>query len=130
MAAKTSFLGFIIDHNEVKMDPIKINAISDWTEPKTVKDVQCFLGLASFSRKFIKDCNSLVAPLTNCLNKGHFSWDQSQAESFHLIKTKLSHTPVLALPDFNQPFEVAVDASGKGIGVVLSQNNHPIEYSS
>lgn len=55
---------------------------------------------------------------------------ESQSESFKIIKEKLSSSPVLALPNFDQPFEVDVDASGLGIGVVLSRNSHPIEYFS
>lgn len=53
-----------------------------------------------------------------------------QDASFQLLKDKQSSTPVLALPNFDKAFEVEIDASMTGIGVVLSQEGRPIEYFS
>lgn len=125
-----SFLGFLISADGLKMDPSKIRAISEWPQSQSIKGVQCFLGLASFYRKFIKDFSTLAGPLTDCLKKGNFRWDTTQRDNFNILKTKLTQWPVLHLPDFTQPFEVAVDAFGIGIGAVLTQNQHPIEYFS
>ncbi|KAA0054242.1 reverse transcriptase [Cucumis melo var. makuwa] len=72
----------------------------------------------------------MVAPLTDCLKKGNFKWTLQQQESFENIKKRLTSSPILQLPDFTSPFEVAVDACGMGIGAVLSQKGHPIEYFS
>ncbi|KAA0057344.1 RNA-directed DNA polymerase-like protein [Cucumis melo var. makuwa] len=81
-------------------------------------------------RKFIRNFSSIVAPLIDCLKKGNFKWNTQQQESFNNIKKKLTSSPILQLPDFNSPFEVAVDACGMGIGVVLSQKGHPVEFFS
>lgn len=105
-------------------------AINDWPMPKTVRDIQCFLGLASFYRRFIKHFSTIVAPLTNCLKKGRFGWDKLEEDSFRTLKKKLSSTPVLALPAVNKPFKVAVGASGMGMGAILSQDGYSIEYFS
>lgn len=107
-----------------------MEAISNWPTPLNIKHIQSFLGLASFYRKFIHNFSTLTAPLTDCLRKNNFHWGQEQQDSFQNIKEHLCNSPVLNLPDFNLPFQVAVDASGVGIGAVLSQNNHPIEYFS
>lgn len=48
--------------------------------------------------------------------------------TFETIKRKLSSTPVLALPEFTQAFELETDASRKGIGAVLAQKGHPMAY--
>ncbi|KAL0556105.1 hypothetical protein IC582_004615 [Cucumis melo] len=125
-----AFLGFIIRKDHVLMDEKKVEAIKNWLTPTTVKQVQAFLGLASFYRKFIQNFSSIAAPITDCLKKGAFDWGPKQQNSFNLLKESLSNIPVLKLPDFFQAFEVAVDTCGTGIGAVLSQQGHPIEYFS
>lgn len=65
------------------------------------------------------------------LKKGiHFQWTSVAAEAFQILKQKLIHAPVLALPDFSKPFTVETDASDLGIGAVLMQEGHPIAYLS
>ncbi|KAA0037939.1 Retrovirus-related Pol polyprotein from transposon 17.6 [Cucumis melo var. makuwa] len=123
-----AFLGFIIRKNHILMDEKKVKAIKNWPIHTSVKEVQAFVGLASFYRKFIHNFNTIAAPITDCLKKGTFLWENRQQDSFELLKENLSNNPVLKLPDFSQPFAVAVDACGTGIGVVLSQSGHPIEY--
>ena len=130
MKKEIAFLGFIIKHGSISMEPKKIEAIHTWPTPASIKEIQAFLGLASFYRKFIKNFSSLVARLTDCLKKGNFKWTPLQQESFEDIKKKLTSSPILKLPDFSSPFEVAVDACCTGIGAVLAQRGHPIEYFS
>ena len=52
------------------MDPAKVAAILEWPTPKTVKEVQSFLGFANFYRKFITHYSSLTSPLTSLTRKG------------------------------------------------------------
>ena len=58
------FLGFIATTEGLKMDPKKVEAIVSWEVPKTVRDVQCFLGFANFYQIFIKNYSQVAAPLT------------------------------------------------------------------
>ena len=67
---------------------------------------------------------------TRLNKKGKFIWTIDQTKSFSTLKDKLCCALVLALPDFTQPFEVAVDASGHAIGAILSQKHHPVEFFS
>ena len=68
------FLGFIATTDGLKMDPKKVEVIVSWKVPKTVRDVQCFLGFANFYRIFIKNYSQVAAPLTRLICKDKLEW--------------------------------------------------------
>jgi hypothetical protein len=87
---------------------------------KTITQVRSFLGLVGFYCHFVKDFSTIAAPL-NALKKKvvPFSWGTTQENAFTMLKDKLTHAPLLQLPDFNKTFELECDASGIGLGGVL-----------
>jgi len=88
------------------------------------------LELAGYYRRFVKDYGVITKPLTGMLSRDNFTWTDTIVQAFDKLKSLMSSTPVLALPNFSQDFVIEVDVSDYGIGAVLMQENHPIAYIS
>lgn len=80
-STKVYFLGFIISSNGIANDPLKVEAIVNWPQPRTLFDVLSFHCLANFYRRFIRGFSILMAPLTDCLKAKQFSWDEAKQRS-------------------------------------------------
>ncbi|PIK33420.1 hypothetical protein BSL78_29766 [Apostichopus japonicus] len=128
---KLVFLGFVVSSQGLQVDEEKIRAIQEWPTPGNISQVRSFHGLASFYRRFVPNFSSIASPLTAVVKKNvGFSWGEAQEKAFQALKDSLTHAPVLVLPDFNKTFEVECDASGIGIGAVLTQGGRPVAYFS
>ena len=113
------YLGHIVSHEGVKVDPNKIKAIKEWKVPTTIKQLWGFLGLSGYYRNFVKSYGRISAPLTTLLKKYAFSWTLEATKAFEHLKEEMCLALVLAMPDFTKTFIVECDVSGNGIGVVL-----------
>lgn len=121
------FLGFVITSGGIEMDEEKVRSITEWPTPKNVGEVRSFHGLASFYRRFVKDLLSRAAPLNEIVKKDvHFQWGEPQQKAFEELKRRLTTSPTLRLPNFDRTFEIECDASGVGIGAVLTQPKKPV----
>ena len=83
------------------MDPSKIASVTEWPEPKTVKEVQGFLGLANFNRKFIQGYSRIAAPLTDLTKKteSKFEFTDKARLAFELLKKTFTTAPLLTIFD-------------------------------
>jgi hypothetical protein len=125
------FLGHTISQDGVSVDPKKVQEVMNWKPPTTVRQIQSFLGLAGYYRRFISDFSRIAKPMTELLKKGvKYEWSQKCEDDFHTLRQHLTTAPVLAQPDNTKPFEVYCDASGTGLGCVLMQDNRVIAYAS
>ncbi|UYV70265.1 K02A2.6-like, partial [Cordylochernes scorpioides] len=130
------YLGHIIGHNKIKPDPEKTKAINEFPQPKTVKQVRQFLGLAGYYRKFIPKFSEIADPLTSLTRKNKlFKWTTEVNKSFQELKSHLSTDPVLSTYDPSLPCKLYTDASKLGIGAILAQigndnQEHVISYYS
>ena len=121
-AKEVEYLGHIINEQGVQTDPKKIKAIQQWPEPRHATDVRSFLGLCSYYRKFIKDFAKIARPLHKLTEKQKgFQWTSECQEAFDTLKSKLTNSPILSLPDLTKEFILDTDASNFAIGAVLSQ---------
>jgi hypothetical protein len=123
---RIEYLGVVLEHGQVQMDPTKIKGVADWARPQSAKDIRSFLGFTGFYRYFIRDYSKIARPLIDLTKKNlRFDWTEKQQLAFERLKTLMCAKPVLRQPDYNKTFTLSTDASGYGIGAVLAQEGSP-----
>ena len=119
---KVQYLGHVISEEGVAADPTKIEKVATWPIPLSTREVQRFLGFASYYRRFIRDFAQIAKPLHRLTERARaFHWTADCQSAFEELRHHLSTAPVLAHPNFSRPFILDTDASDTGIGAVLSQ---------
>ena len=136
---QVDFLGFRVGRQGIQMDPGKISEVLAWPEPRNVKEVQEFLGFGNFNRRFINGYSTIAIPLTNLTKKDvPFNWTTLQQHAFDKLKDQFATAPCLIWFTPGRPVRIETDASDKGIGACLLQQNpkgekqtwHPVAYMS
>ena len=134
-------LGHNIVGQTVRPQEDKIQAIRDAPRPSTKRQIKSFLGLAGFYRRFIPNFSSIASPLTDLTKKNRSNsikdWQDHHERAFQTLKNRLTSSPILRLPVFQEgkPFVLRTDASDIGLGAVLlkdfeGEGRLPIAYAS
>ena len=136
------YLAHHVSKDGVKPCKKNVASIIACSPPKTYTDIWSFTGVIGHYRHFIKGLANIAAPLYDLIsgkNKDKKSepvkLSPKALEAFNILKKKCMNTPVLSFTDFRKPFLLETDASGKGLGAVLSQKQddgryHPVAYAS
>ena len=137
-----NYLAHHVSQKGVLPSKKNLESIAQCPPPDTYTKVKSFVGLVGHYRHFIKGFSKIVAPLydlTSGDNKDkkseHVDLSPEAQEAFDHLKAACLQAPILSFPDFNKPFLLEMDASGRGLGAVLSQKQadgqyHPITYAS
>src|ERR1700742_2179786 len=129
------YLGMIIEHRQVRMDPAKVAAVADWPVPLKKKDLQSFIRFCNYYRRFIQVFSRIARPLHDLTRDVPYVWTDSQQTAFDKLKACIASEPTLSLPKEKGAWRVECNASNYAIGGVLSQQHddhkwHPVAFMS
>ncbi|KAI0992164.1 hypothetical protein K3495_g16022, partial [Podosphaera aphanis] len=123
--SQVTYLGLIISTKGINMDPKKVACVQEWPRPRSVRDIQRFLGFANFYRRFIPEFSRLATPMVNLTKKDvPFSWDDDCEASFRRIIQAFKDGTMLAHFDPRLQTVLETDASDFVTAAVLSQYDH------
>ena len=147
MCESVQYLGHVISAKGITPDPEKIEQLKNYKRPSSVVEIQSFLGLASYYRRFIRNFADIAHPLIELTKKkkekdnynkknkkvgrNHttsddaLEWGENEEKAFETLRECLITPPVVNFPDFKKEFLIFTDASNYGIGAVLEP---PLEY--
>lgn len=120
--SEVKFLGFILGAEGLREDPDKIKKIQDFPEPKNLKELQSFLGMANYYRRFHNKYAELTAQLSHVMSsKKQWKWGEEERKIFQDIKSKFLECVMLKHPDWTKPLYLNTDASKISISAILFQ---------
>ena len=119
---QVEFLDYTISGEGLSMDPKKIQTIIEWRKPKSIRDVQCFIGFVNLYWYFIQDYTKIAIPLTHLTCKNKLKWNSGANQAFQDFKTAFTMAPILIHLEFSNSFFFEGDAFDYALGMVLSQN--------
>jgi hypothetical protein len=117
---QVAFLGHITSKGGTSVDSSKVQDVMSWNAHTSVGDIQSFLGLAGYYRRFIEGFLKISKHMTELLEKDKkFEWTPTCEASFQELKKRLMTAPILVMPDTEKSFSIHCDVFGQGLGCVL-----------
>ena len=129
-------LGHVVSSTGLQVDLEKVRVILTLLAPTSVKEIRGFLGCVGYYRRFIDGYAKRALPLTELLKKdAEFIWTGKRQQAFEDLKTQLSVSPILSVPNWTKEFHVTIDASSWCLGAILWQydpdkRENPVYYAS
>lgn len=136
LETELEYLGYSVTREGVRPTSRGIEAVSNFPIPRTVKEVQSFMGLCSYFRKFVEKFSIVAKPLSDLTRKeAKFEFGKTQIQAFEQLKAMLSNAPILSIYSPHDETELHCDASSVGFGAILVQRKsdrkfHPVFYFS
>ena len=133
---EVQYLGHVLTREGVKPAKHNVNALLDLPTPRTVRQVKKINGLVNYYGRFIKNLADIMAPLYRVTSEKKLRWTPECDEALNIVKKELCKYPVLSYPRYGpkDEFILTTDASGDGVGAVLSQvqdgEERPLGYGS
>ena len=116
------FLGMVVSKDGLQMDQSKVESVLNWPEPGSIKEVQAFLGLANFYRRFVEGFSRVAEPLTALTKKTNekFVFNDAALRAFQLLKARFTSAPFLIIFDPELPIVLETDASNGAIAAIMT----------
>ncbi|XP_062098714.1 uncharacterized mitochondrial protein AtMg00860-like [Humulus lupulus] len=127
---KINFLGHVVSKSGILVDPAKVEAVKEWSQPRNATEIRSFLGLPGYYRRFIEGFSKIATPLTALTRmNSRFIWTEACEKSFMELKNRITNAPVLTIPNSTDEFEIFCDALKMGLGAVLMQEERVVAYA-
>lgn len=127
--AQTSitFAGYFVQNEEIRATHEHIDKLQTFPKPRTIKQLQRFLGVFNYSRDFVPHAARMTQPLQDILiplkpSNRRLTWNPTADDAFDRCRSALLSRPALVIADPTKPFTVTTDASRSHIGATLQQN--------
>ena len=118
------FFGNVVSDRGILPDPKKVQSIKNWPSPKSLKELQSFLGAVNYLSKFIPELSSLRSPLQGLIKKdSEYQWTRTHEQTCNRIKEAAIESTLLSHYDKSIPIFIEVYGSGQGLGEVLLQGS-------
>lgn len=125
------YVGLVLSKSGIKPDSEHVKAIVELGQPKSVKELQKFLGMCNYLSKFIPQYSKTTEPLRDLLKKEVvWDWGPAQVKAFEEIKIRISSAPTLSILSNKGTIVLQSDSSKSGMGACLLQDGKPLSFYS
>ena len=115
------FLGFVVRHRGIEIDPAKIKAITEMPPPRNLRQLRGMQGKLAYIRRFISNLSGRCQPFTRLTQKdAPFVWDDTCQNAFESIKRYLLNPPVLMAPIIGKPLILYIAALERSFRSIVS----------